>query len=270
MLRQLMAHPFSDFYRDIKKQEEKVFCGDIDDIYLVSYPRSGNTWLRAILAEIMYGNSGESIKDLQYYVPDIHRHTLLNSVIDRPNHVIKSHHPLRRGIKGIDNYRNIIYLIRNPQDVVISYYRYMLHLRNYDLGFEQFLLDWLNGRIWPCSWHEHVRSWLGQGSETLNLNLYLLKYENLLSQPAIEIANLASQFNIAITSEQIQQAIDKTSVEKMQIKETHGMPEHEISQGFQFIRGGSTHPHQLQLSSAQIALINHYFADILPQYGYGK
>ncbi|HEX4589745.1 MAG TPA: hypothetical protein VH120_07440, partial [Gemmataceae bacterium] len=49
-----------------------LFAPGPDDVYLASYPRSGNTWLRAVVAEIMFGSSGANIADLDRYVPDIY------------------------------------------------------------------------------------------------------------------------------------------------------------------------------------------------------
>ena len=42
-------------------------------IFLVSYPRSGNTWIRHIIAEILYGKHIASLKEIDIYIPDIHK-----------------------------------------------------------------------------------------------------------------------------------------------------------------------------------------------------
>src|SRR4051812_9410315 len=44
-----------------------------DDMFLVSFPRSGNTWTRNLVAHILYPDEHiESFNQLQRFVPDIY------------------------------------------------------------------------------------------------------------------------------------------------------------------------------------------------------
>src|SRR5215831_10005136 len=80
-------------YRRSQSHGAELFEPGLDDVHLASYPRSGNTWLRAVIAEIMFGDSGANIKDLDRYVPDIYVPQLRASVVPATFHVIKTHEP---------------------------------------------------------------------------------------------------------------------------------------------------------------------------------
>jgi len=111
------------------------------DVFLVSYPRSGNTWLRNIIAEIIYGESGTKLGDVGKYIPDIGKYNVDEMDLKFPR-VIKSHDTYN------ETYRRVIYIIRDPRDVILSYYKYHSQLK-YSSTFENFVIEVNNGNIWP-------------------------------------------------------------------------------------------------------------------------
>jgi hypothetical protein len=133
-----LSRVFYKLYTLTKPECGQKLLATEQDYYLVSYPRSGNTWLRAMIAELLYGKSGESIKDIQYYVPDIHVATSKHRLIPSPFRVFKSHDRLLNDAYFTPNYKKVIYLIRDPRDVVISHFRYWKNLKDYRKGFDIF------------------------------------------------------------------------------------------------------------------------------------
>ena len=85
------------------------------DVFIVGYPKSGNTLMQHIIAHLYYGlnkNSGRSMISL--IVPDVYR----NSHYFRLNEVcfFKSHDlPNPR-------YRKVIYIMRDGRQALLSYY----------------------------------------------------------------------------------------------------------------------------------------------------
>jgi len=143
-----LTNKFLNFYRVLKPKED-FFKPSKDDIFLVSYPRSGNTWMRTMLAELMYGTSGEDFHDLQYYSPEFHKKQFTKDLIVSEFHIVKSHEPLLV-TKQENFYKKVIYMVRDPRDVVLSYFRYS-KAHGYEGNFNDFLVDWLTGRIFPSS-----------------------------------------------------------------------------------------------------------------------
>ena len=120
------------------KHEVEVFVPTEYDYYLVSYPRSGNTWVRVLLAELLYKASGDNLRELQYYIPDIYVRTHVNDIINSKFHIVKSHEKYCKAPRKMEKYKRVIYLIRDPRDVVLSHHRYHRHLRGYSEGFDSF------------------------------------------------------------------------------------------------------------------------------------
>ena len=92
-----------------------------DDTFIVSYPKSGNTWFRFILSNLLRQSAEENIDfhSACRYVPDIEVHHPELEALQRPR-FIKSHCP-----RLIEAYPRVIYLVRDPRDVYVSYFYYL-------------------------------------------------------------------------------------------------------------------------------------------------
>src|SRR5690349_8047723 len=79
-----------------------------DDRFLVSYPRSGNTWTRFLTANLLFPDREVSFLNIDHLIPDVlnvDRRTLAG--IPRPR-LIKSHEYFD------PRYRRVIYIVRDP------------------------------------------------------------------------------------------------------------------------------------------------------------
>lgn len=93
---------------------------------LVSYPRSGNTWLRFLLTHCLWPDATVSFQTLGRYVPDWHRqldrHTFTDSKSPSsqlPFRVVKSHQIFNR------YFDKRIYLYRDGRDALTAYYYWL-------------------------------------------------------------------------------------------------------------------------------------------------
>jgi hypothetical protein len=253
-------------YRRSQSLGAELFQPGPDDVYLASYPRSGNTWLRAVIAEIMFGDSGANIKDLDCYVPDIYVPQPKASVVPSKFHVIKTHeayhHEQRQRLK------RVIYVVRDPRDVAVSYYRYSHRLGKYDGSFDAFLVDWLGGRVWPCSWREHVTSWAGASREISREGLLILRYEDLLSDPEHHVQAIAEYLGYSLGQARLNEVIQRTTSEQMREKERAGMRSTERAQGFQFIGSAKAGGWRESLSQQQEALISELLGPLISHFEY--
>ena len=97
------------------------FAPDRDrDIFLASYPRSGNTWIRAIIYTVLNGTGPASLGAINELVPDSYLRLPRREVVPRPFHVVKTHEPYRTG-----GPRRAIYVLREPKAVFLSHFGYM-------------------------------------------------------------------------------------------------------------------------------------------------
>ncbi len=113
-----------------------------EDVFIVSYPRSGNTWVRFLLANLKADvDRPIDFVEMERLVPDIHVTDYWERMRKMPpGRLIKSHMLFDK------RYKRVIYVVCDGRDVMVSYYH--LHCpRNYPLSFLEFLR--LHARIWP-------------------------------------------------------------------------------------------------------------------------
>lgn len=184
-----------------------------DDIYIVEFPKSGVTWLQHILGNIelklQCKNEEITFYNHHKYLPDIHQisDSYINRIFDRT--FIKSHSEFN------PYYYFVIYLIRNPFDVVVSYYNFMLYF-GYKEDFISFVKD---PELGITAWKKHVNSWIYK--EVRAQRIHLIKYENLISQTTKEIKSLYKNLGVNMTDDIIEYAISKSSLESMRNSENH-------------------------------------------------
>jgi hypothetical protein len=184
-----------------------------DDIFLVSYPRSGNTWIRFLLGSIIYG-SNVNWDTMEKYVPDIYRNSdkqlLWNSA--RPR-VLKSHHSYD------ERYPKVIYIIRDVRNVFSSYYNYHLKMKGYTGSREQFYKEFISGSLDDFGdWGLNVNSWV-ENQRNLDKGFYLLKYEELRTNTFGEIEKVLKFLSIKRSNKEINESIQWASLGNMKKQE---------------------------------------------------
>ena len=223
-------------------------------IWLASYPKSGNTWVRSFLASLLYEKKNEEIlsaisniaqyplrshfKNLVSNIDDIKEvssnwsqsQSLINS--DKKIKFFKTHHALIKignsNFTTYDNSLGAIHIVRDPRNVISSIL-YHYSKKNY-LEAKEFLFDEnrsLGKKFNPksqdvnkdmftiiTSWKTHYNSW-----KNFKKNYLLIKYENLVSEPEKEfrkISNYISELiNLKIEDKKIELAIKSNEFENL-------------------------------------------------------
>lgn len=209
----------------IRLKEKKLNICD-QDIFLVSYPRSGNTWVRFLLANLMK-SEGESIDfhNVHEYVPEIGRNNDLIKEMPSPR-IIKSHTPKR-------NYPRVIYLVRDGRDVYVSYFHYRLNQLPDGYTFQKFLR---REDHFPCLWSDHVKSWLY--SDEKNLDLIKIYYEDLLQNTAMELKKIVDFTGINTFEARIKEAVNASNIDRMREIDQKKGRKYNLTDTKNFIRKG--------------------------------
>ena len=176
------------------KQSQLDYLADFelftDDTWVVTYPKSGTTWMQQIIRLIL--SKGNSTKRLDYAIPwleatnDVH----IISTLERPRG-FKSHMPYGRMPCGLPSSTPCKYIsvIRNPKDVAVSFYHhYNSLIYNGKCNWDEFISWFLTGDVHFGDYFDHVLGWWKHREDE---NVLLLKYENIkqdLHSTVIQVA----------------------------------------------------------------------------------
>lgn len=182
-----------------------------DDVFLVSYPRSGNTWTRFLIANLIYPGDPVTFANIESRVPEIYlwRDRDLRR-LPRPR-ILKSHEYFD------PRYKKVIYIARDPRDVAVSVYHYSIKRRDIpeDYPIERFVPRFIAGEFFEdfASWGENVASWYAarQGRPSF----LTLRYEDMLANPERELEKVASLLGLKTSPEILKQAAQRSSAEEM-------------------------------------------------------
>lgn len=195
--------------RDIAGRELAVYP---DDTFIVSYPRSGNTWTRFLIANLTHPDEPATFANIERLVPDSEAQSsrYLKS-IPRPR-LIKSHQYFDH------RFKKVIYIVRDPRDVALSYYDFQRKYRQIEDGYplSQSVNDFVGGRLSSAdwgTWGENVGSWLATRHK--QAGFLLLRYEDMLVDTERELAKIAVFLGIEPSRPLLAQAINLSSAERM-------------------------------------------------------
>lgn len=183
-----------------------------DDTFIVSYPRSGNTWTRFLIANLLHAEEPATFANIERLIPDCEaQSSRYMKSIPRPR-VIKSHEYFD------PRYKKVIYIVRDPRDVVLSYYDFQRKYRQIEDGFPlpRYVRDFTEGRLnsadWG-TWAENVATWYYTRNGTSGF--LLLRYEDMVAQTGPELAKIARFFGVEASAALVRQTIERSSAEEM-------------------------------------------------------
>ena len=180
------------------------------DCWLVSYPRSGNTWLRFIVANLIYQNREITFKTIDDLIPDIYARNSWRIERQKLPRVFKSHEPYNK------LYEYVVYMVRNPFAVCNSYFRYFLKTGSFENenDFGIYFNKFLKGELDDYgSWKENVASWIYPCKN--NENFLLLQYDLMRENPIGEVGKLANFLGIESSRKRLEAVIQLCSMDRL-------------------------------------------------------
>jgi hypothetical protein len=183
-----------------------------DDTFIVSYPRSGNTWTRFLVANLLHPEEPATFANIERFVPDSEaQSSRYLRRISRPR-VIKSHQHFD------PRYRRVIYVVRDPRDVALSYYDFERKYRHIDDAYplQNYVSDFVCGKLSSAgwgTWGENVGSWIS--TRRGRKDFLLLRYEDMLANPVLEAAKIAAFFGVEADGKRVRGAVESSSAPRM-------------------------------------------------------
>lgn len=272
-------------------------------VWLASYPKSGNTWLRVFLtnylrnadapADINALDSGPiaSARSMFEELVGVEASDLTPAQIEtlRPQVYrlmaaeaertlfLKVHDAFTRNSDGAplfpaDATRGVIYILRHPCDVVVSYAHHnsqtlaqtiaQLNAATTCLAnYENTLNIQLRQKL--LSWSEHVGSWLESG-----LNVHVMRYEDMLAQPVAAFGAAVRFLQLEYDVARLERAIEFSRFQELRAQETKNNFQERAPHAPNFFRQGKAGAWRETLSAAQVAAIVNAHADVMRRFGY--
>lgn len=237
------------------------------DVMLVSYPKSGNTWTRFLVANLI-SSEQVTFNNIERIVPDIY---LFNDEylqkINTPR-FLKSHEYFD------PKYNKVILIVRDPRDIVISYWHHCMKFKyiNSSMELDDFVDLFLLGSVSSYgSWGENVQSWLSVRGETPNF--LMVKYEDLLSDPEKELVKITAFVEKKKTASEIKNAVLNSSKDRMRRLEETDSDDWKVLKGtdksMRFVREAvQKQGWETQLSQESIEKIELKWGDVMKKTGY--
>ena len=181
-----------------------------DDVFILSFPKSGNTWTRFLIANLVYPETHADFSNINRLTPDPEALSKREMAkMPRPR-IIKSHQYFD------PRYKRVIYVVRDPRDVALSQFHFHRKRGLIEDGYspEKFVARFAAGETSPYgSWGENVASWLATREN--RPGFLLLRYEDMLEDAARELKKVASFLEIRPDAERIANAVRRSSADEM-------------------------------------------------------
>ena len=220
-------------------------------MWLASYPKSGNTWVRTIIATLEYTNDGiynptnlsmiNKFPSQEYFSEFTKNYHDVNEMkkfwiyaqqkinLKSEFTYFKTHHVnCKNGgypFTDNDNTAGTIYIIRDPRNVVTSFANHFS--KNVEEAKNTMASILMTGTEAPDifeligTWAQNYVSWT-----KYNKNHLLIKYEDLISNPEKEIKKIIEYINkfkkLNVSKEKLKNVIDTTSFENLKKHEEKG------------------------------------------------
>ena len=271
------------------------------NIFLASYPKSGNTWLRSIIGNFYNFEKEFSLNDLKsipllsikkhfnefqnkVYINnnELHFDWISQNIIkcqnllnNKPNHlnIFKTHSVRHKNFTNETVNAGFIYIVRDPRDIIVS-------LKNFsgkeidktidEFLFSKSLMITTNGAQELLStWELNVQSWLNYNS----VPRLIIKYEDLKLNPKEIILNITKflnkihRLNINLSDQDIDKIIENTNFTKLRnLENKNGFDE--ATKHSKFFRSGTSNLWKDILSNSQSKLIEKNLKSLMKYLNY--
>lgn len=217
------------------------------DQFLISYPRSGNTWMRHMIKDVILLGRPDLPQELNpnYLMPDIHQ--------SGPAHPAQQQYGMQVRILKSHNLRDIrshraVYLFRTAADSLLSYYHFGI-LREQPWSIAGETPDDYCRRFLP-TWDEHMSIALEMHAAAPG-HILFVSYESLLADGPRELRRVVDFYGLPATDEALATANERNSFDKLRARERQRVPD---AKGF-FFRKGRAGSAREELSAATVEFL---------------
>ncbi|XP_029801396.1 amine sulfotransferase-like [Suricata suricatta] len=188
-----------------------------DDVFIVTYPKSGTIWFQQILSLIYSEEHRKRTgnRSTVDQVPFMEYNFRKKNIVKRPSpRLFVTHLPYYLFPSGMQNNKaKIIYIYRNPKDVLCSYFYFFKNVAlqltgSFDELFEQFL----EGKVIGSLWFDHIKGWYEHKSL---FNIQFMIYEEMKKNFRGSIVKVCKYLGKELIDEDMDAVVTQAMFENM-------------------------------------------------------
>jgi hypothetical protein len=245
--------------------------------FISSFPRSGNTWMRYLLTDILLQNNGVSTTTQlpvhpDKVVPDFYCHSIArrDRSIQTPGVFVKTHdlfEQLERrfcrdglahcGAGPLSQNCKHLYLYRSPEDALVSLFHYYDRHRHFRGQSASGADAFCQARL--ADWQNNLSSYLRASEE--GVPIFFVNYERLLKESARVLAEILRWLDIGHDGAMVRRAVLNMQFSKLRELELREVLN---EQSLSFRRGASGGG-QAELHPSTVRAIHRKTADLMEQ-----
>ncbi|GFS38018.1 hypothetical protein NPIL_433811 [Nephila pilipes] len=257
-----LEFPCSLFFTKAKIEAALDYSPRDDDVIISTYPKTGTTWIQYIVYEIL--NDGKilpSQSEMSNIVP--YMEASGTEILEKltPPRVLKYHLPYN--MTPHNPKTKYITIIRNPYDVLVSYYHFLRQITNVNLQFDDLFEAFVTGKCIYGDYFDNILSWYEHKDDD---NVLLLSYEKMKKDPRKGLLLISSflGYDLQGNEELIQRILNHTSFEYMKaniktIEKDEGLQNEKKTDGkihVDFFRSGKTGDKKQHFTEAQEKILS--------------
>ena len=198
------------YYYELEERE--------NDIYIVTFPKSGTTWMQLIVYHLLTDGNMD-FKHIYDVSPWLSNQAVKGLTPEPVNQLpsprfFKSHDKYEQFGRGFNN--KVIYVYREGKDVAASYFH---HNKNYlqpDLTFDKNFENHFTDFDKPLNWFKFNKEWMQNKN---GFDILYVSYEDLKHNFVISLHRIAKYLDVKLTPEIIARTQKFTSFEYMKANE---------------------------------------------------
>ncbi|NXX88253.1 ST3A1 sulfotransferase, partial [Centropus bengalensis] len=188
------------------------------DIFIATYPKSGTVWTQNILSLIIHEGHRKGTENVENLdrIPWLEYNLKNMDYTSFPlPRAFATHLPYYLVPRDMRNKRGrIIYVTRNPKDVLVSYYHFSKFIKSLEeiSDFNVFMERFLAGKVLGSSWLDHVAGWYSHAED---FNILFLTYEEMKKDLRSAVLKICNFIDKKLSEEEVDSVVRQATFENM-------------------------------------------------------